>query len=343
VPEMSDRCRVTVVLVMVAALVACVGPRLQPSLPENRVPALHETNALMSDGYVLPLSVWKPEGDIRAVVLALHGMNDYRHAFADVGIHLAASGIATYAYDQRGFGETEWRGLWAGTQRMVLDMETMAALIHARYPDVPLYLLGDSMGGAVLLASLSHNPGPQGVSGMVLVAPAVWGRETMNPFQRMLLWLGAHTLPALELSGDGLHIKPSDNIEMLRALGRDPLVIKKTRIDTLSGLADLMDEAAASVPRLRGKVLLQIGAHDEVIPRRPTCQMLAMLADRTEQRPRVVIYPEGYHMLTRDLRADIVLRDIARWITDAGHSPLSDELPGNALTSASDFCYTGDK
>ena len=323
---------------MVAALVACSGPRLQPSLPENRVPVLHEANALMSDGYVLPLSVWKPEGEIKAVVLALHGMNDYRHAFADAGTRLAASGIATYAYDQRGFGETEWRGMWAGTQRMVLDMETMAALLHAQYPAVPLYLLGDSMGGAVLLASLSHNPGPQGVAGMVLVAPAVWGRDTMNPFQRTLLWLGAHTLPALELTGKGLHIKASDNIDMLRALGRDPLVIKKTRIDAISGLADLMDEAAASVPRLRGKVLIQLGAHDEVIPKNPTCQMLAVLADRTEQQPRVVIYPEGYHMLTRDLRADIVLRDIARWISDDYHSALSDGLPGNALSSASAFC-----
>lgn len=335
---MFDRCRVTVVLVIVAALAACSSPRLQPSLPENHVPVLHETNALMSDGYVLPLSVWKPEGDIKAVVLALHGMNDYRRAFADVGVRLAASGIATYAYDQRGFGETEWRGMWAGTRRMVLDMETMAALVHARYPNVPLYLLGDSMGGAVLLASLSHNPGLQDVSGMVLVAPAVWGRDTMNPFQRWLLWLGAHTLPALELSGDGLHIKPSDNIEMLRALRRDALVIKKTRIDTISGLTDLMDEAAASVPRLRGKVLIQIGAHDEVIPKRPTCQMLAKLADRKEQRPRVVIYPEGYHMLTRDLRADIVLRDIAQWISDAERSVLSDELPGSALMSESAFC-----
>jgi alpha-beta hydrolase superfamily lysophospholipase len=66
--------------------------------------------------------------------------------------------------------------------------------------------------------------------------------------------------------------------------------------------------------------------------------MLTKLAGRAEQRTRVVIYPEGYHMLTRDLRADIVLRDIARWISDAGHSTLSDELPGSALMSASAFC-----
>jgi len=328
---------------MLAALVGCAEPRLQPSLPENRVPVLNATSAVMADGYVLPLSVWKPEADIRAVVLALHGMNDYRHAFADVGVHLAASGIATYAYDQRGFGETEWRGIWAGAERLVLDMETMAALLHARYPDVPLYLMGDSMGGAVLLASLGHNPGLQDVSGMVLVAPAVWGRETMNPLQRLLLWLGVHTLPSLELSGDGLHIKPSDNVEMLRALGRDPLVIKKTRIDTISGLTDLMDEAAASVPKLRGPVLIQIGAHDEVIPKRPTCRMLATLSERAEHRPRVVIYPQGYHMLTRDLQANTVLEDIARWIGDADHARLSDELPGNAIAAASEFCGSNKK
>ena len=338
---MPDRCRLPAVLLMMAALMGCAGPRLQPSLPENRAPVLNATFAVMADGYVLPLSVWKPAGDARAVVLALHGMNDYRHAFADVGVSLAASGIATYAYDQRGFGETEWRGIWAGAERMVLDMETTAALIRDRHPGVPLYLMGESMGGAVLLASLGHNPGPQDVSGMVLVAPAVWGRETMNPFQRLLLWLGVHTLPSLELSADGLDIKPSDNVEMLRALGRDPLVIKKTRIDTISGLTDLMDEAAASVPRLRGPVLIQIGAHDEVIPKRPTCRMLAALSERAEHRPRIVIYPEGYHMLTRDLRADTVLQDISRWIGAADHAALSDELPGNGIATESEFCGSG--
>ena len=220
-------------------------------------------------------------------------------------------------------------------------METMATLIHARYPDRRLYLMGESMGGAVLLASLRHNPGPRDISGMILIAPAVWGRDTMNPFQRFLLWLGVHTMPSLEVSGKGLDIKPSDNIEMLRALGRDPLVIKKTRIDTLNGVADLMDEAVASVPRLDGPTLIEIGAKDEVIPKRPTCHMLAMLPNGADHHLRVVIYPEGYHMLTRDLQADIVLQDITRWIEDGGDLRSGDELPGNAIMTASEFCGPG--
>ncbi len=43
---------------------------------------------------------------------------------------------------------------------------------------------------------------------------------------------------------------PSDNIEMLRALGKDPLVIKRTRIDALKGLVDLMSNAETALPAI---------------------------------------------------------------------------------------------
>jgi len=327
-----------VLVVIMAGLAACATPHIQPGLPKIGVPVLHESKAVMADGYVLPVSVWRPEGEPKAVVLALHGMNDYRHAFAELGAYLAAAGILTYAYDQRGFGETRWRGLWAGSDRMIGDMETMTTLIHARYPDRPLYLMGESMGGAVLLAALSHNPGPRNISGMVLIAPAVWGRETMNPFQRLLLWLGVHTMPSLELTGKGLDIRASDNIPMLKALHDDPLVIKETRIDVLDGVTDLMDAALASVPELHDPTLILYGEKDEIIPKRPACRMVATLPSGADDRPRVVIYPDGYHMLTRDLQAKVVWRDIREWIISAGQSSLRDESGGRAATTAAEFC-----
>ena len=63
----------------------------------------------------------------------------------------------------------------------------------------------------------------------------------------MALFLGAHLLPDMILSNSAashvVTIVPSDNIPMLRALGRDPLFQKQTRTDTLYGLVNLMDEA----------------------------------------------------------------------------------------------------
>jgi len=144
------------------------------------------------------------------------------------------------------------------------------------------------------------------------VAPAVWGRETMDPLYRATLWLGAHLMPWQKLTGRGLDIMPSDNIEMLRALGRDPLVIKETRIDAVYGLANLMDTALAAAPRVRAPLLVLYGARDEVIPKRPTRLMIQRLAGPH----RFAFYGEGYHMLLRDLQAETVWRDVLAWVLD---------------------------
>src|SRR3546814_15118199 len=80
--------------------------------------------------------------------------NDYSNAFADSGPALAAQGLEVYASDQRGFGEAPHRGLWPGVEALPGDLTTAAGLLRQRHPDLPLYLLGESMGGAVVLAAL---------------------------------------------------------------------------------------------------------------------------------------------------------------------------------------------
>src|SRR5919199_2038019 len=76
-------------------------------------PRLEAQRFVTADGAVLPLRRWLPEGAPKAVVLALHGFNDYSNGFAAPGPEWAAEGIATYAYDQRGFGAAPQRGQWA--------------------------------------------------------------------------------------------------------------------------------------------------------------------------------------------------------------------------------------
>jgi len=298
------------ILVLVAWLAGCATPLVQPRGDRPSVPRLEAGRVIAADGVALPLSVWRPPTEPSAVVLALHGFNDYRQAFADVGAFLADRGIATYAYDQRGFGATAHRGIWPGVELLVDDAVAVAALLRQRHPDRPLYLLGESMGGAVAMTLLAENP--EVADGALLVAAAVWGRATMNPLQRGALWVVAHSLPAMRLSGSGLGITASDNLAMLRALRNDPLVLRDARADALWGLVDLMDRALAAAPRLTVPALVLYGERDEIIPRRSTCRMLSVLTSSA----RVAVYPNGYHMLTRDLQARVVLEDLAAWLTD---------------------------
>jgi alpha-beta hydrolase superfamily lysophospholipase len=278
-------------------------------------PALDADGFHAADGVVLPVRAWLPEGmPVKAAVVALHGFNDYSSFFVSPALYLAENGVASYAYDQRGFGAAPGRGLWAGTGAMAADLKAFARLVRARHPGVPIYLLGASMGGAVVMVAAAE-PDPPAADGVILAAPAVWGRATMPWYQRFVLWVGAHTLPSAEITGRSLKIMPSDNIEMLRALGADPLVGKATRIDTLWGLVNLMDRALDSAARLTMPTLILYGEKDEIIPRRPTRAMLARLPQAAAERRRVALYPKGYHMLLRDVGGETAWKDIRAWMT----------------------------
>lgn len=288
---------------------------------------------LMADGVRLPLQYWggASAGTPEAVVVAVHGFNDYGRFFDDLGAFLNARGVISYAYDQRGFGATENPGSWAGADAYPADLRQVVASVRARHPDVPVYVLGESMGGAVTMVALAEPPGLD-VDGVILSAPAVWARETMPFYQRWLLDLSAHIVPRLALTGEGMKIKASDNIEMLRALGRDPLIIKKSRIETLYGLVNLMDRALAASAELPPDVLILYGENDEIIRRDPTLEMLRRFDRDPAKRPRIALYDNGYHMLTRDLQAQTVWRDVLHWIEDRnGALPSGADAAGDAL------------
>ncbi len=267
-----------------------------------------------TDGIRLTYRTWAPaEAPPRAVLVALHGFNDYSNFFQAPGKWLADHGIQTYAYDQRGFGDSPDRGLWAGNGAYARDLADFVDLVRRRHPDLPVYVLGESFGGAVAMVAATGERRPN-ADGMILVAPAVWGRAAMAWYERAALWLAAHTVPWMRLSGQGLNIQPSDNIEMLRDLGRDWRVIKRTRVETIHGLVGMMDAALAAAPAFAERALILYGEKDEIIPGRPTFDMVRRLPAGAQRRQTFALYADGYHMLLRDLKAETVWCDVLAWI-----------------------------
>lgn len=299
--------------VLMAVLVSACAPRVEGLGPPIDSPRLADDAFIMADGYRLPVQETLPQdGPVQAVLVALHGFNDYAHAFAQAAPIWAKAGIAVYAYDQRGFGATKGRGLWHGTDAMVSDLASATQILRARYPKVPIAVLGESMGGAVALTAITSDSLPRpDVDRVILSAPAVWGRAVMPWWQRWPLWAMSYTLPWLEVAPQ-IRRTPSDNIPMLRALSRDPMIIRRTRIDAIHGLVDLMDSAYAGIPRLGPDVLLLYGLKEDILP--DTAWQGAVSRLKPGAGWRLALYDTGYHMLIRDLNADLVIQDISSFI-----------------------------
>ncbi len=309
-----------IILSLLICLTACT-PQIQEIGEPVRAAAITQESFKAADGADIPLKAWLPDEDISAVIIAIHGFNDYRNGFAFPASWWMQNGIATYAYDQRGFGENANRGIWPGQDQLVADLQVIVQLVKGKHPDKPLYLLGESMGGAIVI-STAVSTELSAIDGVILSAPAVWGWSSLNLFYRAVLWTSAHTLPSMTASGSGLGIQASDNISMLRNLGHDKNFIKETRIDAVYGLVGLMDYAYHNAKRIKVPTLVLYGAKDEVIPKKPVERVVQTLPATSD----IVLYEEGWHLLMRDLQAKVVWQDVASWIKDR-------EIPsGNKVT-----------
>ena len=307
-------------LLLLLNIVACM-PMTRPSGPVIANGQLLSDVFITPDGSQLPLKNWHtPQTEINAVIIAIHGFNDYSNFFQLPGAYLSQHQTISYAYDQRGFGGSPNRGLWAGIATYIDDLNCFIQLVKIRHPETPVYLLGESMGAAIVITTITQ-ANHQAVDGIILAAPAVWARETMPWYQTAVLWTFAHTVPWMTLTGESVEIMPSDNIEILKALARDPLVIKETRVDTIYGLANLMDQAYSSASLITDNALLLYGEKDEVIPKEPSYQFLNNLPDSTSNHFTIAIYKNGYHMLLRDMGAAILWNDIDFWMNSFA-SPL---------------------
>jgi acylglycerol lipase len=75
-----------------------------------------------------------------------------------------------------------------------------------------------------------------------------------------------------------------------------------------------MSTALEAGPQLAPPTLVLYGEHDDIVPRKPVMQFIASLPPAAHQR--VALYPNGYHMLMRDLDGATVIEDVAAWVAD---------------------------
>lgn len=305
-----------------ASLVDAPTPITTPRIESGRL--------IAADGAALGLEIWRPESP-KAVVVAVHGMNDYAHAFRFLGEALAKEGVALYAYDQRGFGRSPDFGRWPGAPTMIADLEAAIAAVRDAEPDLPLVVAGHSMGSAVVLAALKKRA--LDADAVILAAPGVWGASQMPLAYRLSVNVAALFAPSKTLTGERAGRQATDNIPLIREMIKDPLVIKATRIDAVLGVVRLMGEGWDASDEVGGRILVLTGEKDEIIPVATQRRMAGRLCGPVTFKT----YKEGWHMIFSDLGAAPVWRDTAAFILEAtGREAAGPAVkPGPAASSCS--------
>jgi alpha-beta hydrolase superfamily lysophospholipase len=319
-------------LAMVAALTGCAA--IPFGVPHSRPghPIITSGFFSLPDGARQPYRLYPAQGPIKAVVLALHGYTDSRDGWAILASYLTPHGIEIVAPDLSSFGASANRGHWPGTNVLVDESRDEVLLLRAQYPNAKIYIMGESMGGAIgLMLGAAQNPPP--VDGYILSAPAVWGGTSMSPLYREVLRVAAFFDPGKRLTGRAVRVRASDNKAALIAFGADPLTIHAPRIDNVEGLVTLMGQAQAACAKFRQPALILYGGHDELIPQQAMRDCWRAIP--ADAPVTLAFYPPDYHLLPRDLERATPSADILSYIEGQG-------LPSSAPSAATVFLAGGD-
>jgi len=179
----------------------------------------------MTDGFSLFYRCWRASGEIKRVVVGIHGGGDHSGQFRVIGPQLASDGNQVYAFDLRGFGNSQEEKLPRGDtrdfKRHLQDIDDTIRHVRKNHPGKKVYVLGYSMGGNYALWYAAGYPGS--IDGLLLAAPGIIVRTLST------------RKAAIQLSFANLFM-PRGMLDVSRTSfveGRDPEVIKLLLQDPL--------------------------------------------------------------------------------------------------------------
>jgi len=149
-----------------------INPLLQ-QLRENPIAGNGENHYFTSfDGAKIFYRVWRPIIKINKILIVSHGMGGHGEFFVLLADKVFNEGIMVIAPDYRNHGHSDGKkGDLKRFNYILQDLHEFINYISEQYPDTPIYLLGESMGGAVNINYVAEYP--ENLTGMILFSPAV--------------------------------------------------------------------------------------------------------------------------------------------------------------------------
>jgi alpha-beta hydrolase superfamily lysophospholipase len=266
-----------------------------------------------TSGLTLHAQCWSANHPPKAVIALVHGAGEHIGRYAHVAHFFNERNIALMGYDQQGHGQSGGRrGHIVSADSLLNDAGLLLDAVHQRFPGVPVFLWGHSMGGNVALNYLLRKKTT--LAGAVISSP--WIQLAFRP-PAVKVWAGklvSRLAPALSLA-NGLDTGfLSRDPEVVKAYEADPLVHDKVTAGggtLLMHLAEYLDTAVADLPL---PLLLVHGSADKIT----SAEATRAFALRAKGDVTFREWPGLYHELHNEPEKETYLRFVFEWMAEKG-------------------------
>jgi alpha-beta hydrolase superfamily lysophospholipase len=250
----------------------------------------------------------RPKQKPRAVVIIVPGFNAHSGYYEWVAEQLVATGLAVYAVDLRGRGNSDGERFYVDNfEDYVSDVEAVVNVARSRESSLPFFLLGHSAGGVVsCLYTLDHQPE---LAGLICES---FAHELPAPDFALAVFKGlGYVAPHAHI----LHLpneRFSRDPKVVEAMNEDPLIAHETQpTRTMAAMVRADERLKKEFPLITLPVLILHGSDDKNT--KPSGSQHFYDTAGSEDKT-LKLYEGGFHDLLNDLDKRVVMQDIQNWI-----------------------------
>lgn len=271
-----------------------------------------ESQIRLSDWGMRYRRAWRPEAPDRAMIV-VHGYAEHSGRYDEMAMYFARQGFSVHAYDQAGHGRTQGlRGHVDRFDRLLDELARFVEFVAQEDPDLPIILVGHSMGGLVSASTLAFR---QPAIDRVVLSGALLelGADTPRWKQwmaRLLSPLGGRVGLAAGLDTEGLSRDP----EVGRRYLEDPFVKDRMSARFAAGMMGMVDRAASAANRIERPMLLLHGGSDPISPMTGSRAFYERLPSSVAAASDLRIYPELRHEIFQEPERQQVWQEMLDWL-----------------------------
>jgi alpha-beta hydrolase superfamily lysophospholipase len=250
----------------------------------------------------------------RAGLIIVHGVAEHGARYRHAAAALASGGIASFVYDQRGHGEFPGpRTHLSDFTDFARDLELIGANVQTRFPALPIFIWGHSMGSIVV--TLAALDGLNWARGVITTGCALDAMPKLVGVGGAALRLASALAPRGRISlGIDATVLTQDPQEQRRHMS-DPLVPRTASLRLLYGFALACRTCRANAGKITLPWLAVHGDADKVCPVSGSRSLIDTLGSRDK---RLVTYPGLLHEVhNEDANSRAALFELmSRWILE---------------------------
>ena len=253
---------------------------------------------------------WLPESPPRAILLIVHGLNEHWGRYQHLAEYFTGAGFGVYGFDLIGHGKSD------GTRSFVQNFATFTNpiltildLITEQHPDLPIYLVGHSLGGLIGAKFLIDHQDK--ISGAILSGSLVSVPEYVSDLTIKIGTIISKIIPKFRLIGidkSGLSRDP----QVIANYINDPLVYNGKSTARISSVINdgisYVEEKGSTISR---PILILHGGQDRICDPSWSTYLHNLVSSQQNQ---LIIYDELFHEIYNEPEQETVFKDVLNWL-----------------------------